>query len=234
MLSDITIYELGHYSHQPPSIVTYENVSYHFGMGLIASDIPSYYKIESKHELPSSLPSNYIVASFDNDSDKHLILFFTMFPKPNAVPNYYMTTVLDKIGNPSLQQLCDKYRKFIESFGVNTYPYTCVIINCNTTTIYKFNHLDFLVGLVNGFKQLKLVELIGSKVFHNYRLCDITYDIKQANIWNIVDEINTVLKYSLLPDLIKIIEGYCTSITPIIVIDNIQIATEKDHVPVLY
>ena len=210
MLSNITVTDL----HDSDANMTYESVSYQFGIGLIAFNSHNCYIIESSWKLSKELENRYIIAEYTDPCWKHHCR--------------QLTNILHEL---SIKLLSKKYRRLIELYGVNSSRYTCIDTRDNSTYVFKFNHLDFLIGLANGHMNMGSIDNVNTlKVFDRYQLCDVNFKIIEAQYINdIIDMITSTLEYVLVLDLINIIKQYCTSIPTMLKLIDVKPITQKRY-----
>ena len=197
MLSDIVVID----KRDPKLSITYESVSYQFGIGLIAANYYNYHSIISSWQLPKELPGNYVVAKYTD-----------------PIWKYHSRELSKVFEESSIQSLSTRYQELINSYrttisDINIPRYTCIDVRDKCTRIYGFDHLDFLVGLANGHMNMtSIIYVIKLKIFDRYQLCDVDFKIiKARDVDDIIDTIKHVLEYVLVSDVISVIKQYCTS-----------------------
>jgi hypothetical protein len=196
--------------------IQFDDISYQFAIGLLAGNQSVYwYTINSEHNLPIDL-SEYTISrqadrmshSYDKNNDKIAPIF--------------------KQG--CLDSLSSEWKLFIESRSCNDKRYTCITTNGLGKVVYKFNHLDFLHGLVNSVRctgqHCRLNDII---VFDKCRVCCTMLRLeKLVGVDDIAKETKKVLSLMIV-DLINIIIGYCTEIPSIINIDSIRVMGQGEY-----
>lgn len=213
--SDITVDEIytsydSHLEKTPVRLIEFKEASHDFGVGLMSGinpiddNYPNVYRIEFKLNLSDKVPDNYMIKSVHN---------------PNMI--FYQHQFND---------LSKAWRQMVKSNIFNRTRYTCIRTNSLSKSIYRFNHLDFLIGLINGLKMNQSDSISNIILFDRCKLCKVNLKgVLYISVWDIIKTIKQTLDDIMCVNIFEVIRSYCTPIWPLINIDNIQHVTREEY-----
>lgn len=202
----------------------FENVSLQFNIGVVfgISNKSSYngYNVAPDFYLILSFTKFYIVTSYKDVNSSNYDAY-----------DAYDDETLEIFDGSSIEVVSSQWKSLVESFGFCSKRYTCIMTNGFNKTIYKFDSLDFLHGLVNGLASTTSYHFVERiVVFDRYQLCYTKFRLQLGiSIENVVKEITSVLDLYLISDIVGIIGEYCISISSIVVIDGIRLIDKSEY-----